>query len=181
MNILSFFSDFWLIIVIFGTAAILYLVWEIIIPIVQYQKMYKHLQICTFDNDYKLSKRFLNKADFVLENNEEIVFVKMVMIPSNSSLTINNHFTFHLNYGGSSKKPGRRYPYSRYLTEVESFLKWQPSQEKQFRKVVVLDPSTEKIQKYLNESEIALVQEGEKVYDYQVVSKYNFKEKILDE
>lgn len=103
----------------------------------------------------------------------------MVMIPRKSALTINNAFTFHLFYGGLSKRPGRRYPYSRYLTEVQSFLKWQPNMDKPFRKVVVLDPSTEKIQKYLNESELALVPEGEKVYDYQVVSKNNFKEKYL--
>lgn len=180
MNNLSFFSDFFVIILIFGMAAILFIVWEIIIPIISYQRMFKHLEMCTFDNDYRLSKHFLKKADFVLENDEEIVFVKMLMIPSNSSLTINNHFTFHLHYGGSPKKPGRRYPYSRYINEAEAFLKWQPSSPKAFRKVVVLDPSTEKIQRYINESEIVIVKEGEKVYDYQVVSKGNFKEKILD-
>lgn len=180
MNMLSFFSEFYLIIIIFGLAAALFLVWEIIIPIVKNQQMYKHLEECTFDNDYQLSRGFLKRADFVLENQDEIILIKMILIPGNSSLTINNRFTLHLHYGGSPKRPGRRYVYNRYLTEAESFLKWDVKMEKPVRKIVVLDPSTEKIQKYLNESEIAIIQEGEQVYDYQIVSKANFKEKILD-
>ena len=106
-------------------------------------------------NDYSFKVEKNKKYDFVMENSDNIIYIKLVVIPSNSSVTINSKDTWCLRWGG--KRKGRNYPNMRYLKELTSFLNNTYNSSKNVISLVLLYPTTEVILKYLNESEIATV------------------------
>ena len=116
----------------------------------------------------KLNNLILEKGketDYLISNGEEILLkIFICKIPSNSSITINSRETISLRWGGS--RYGRSYPNQRYLNEAYTFLK----KKDEVMKVLLLYKNTEKILKYLNESEIATVNEADTTYDYKVVT-----------
>lgn len=113
------------------------------------------------DNGYEF---IVNKDKTFLIKGEKTLLIDYVEIPPNSSVTINSKSTWCLRWGG--KRYGRGYPNQRYLNELNDFLKLKVD----YIKVIILYKTTEKILMYLNESEIATVDEGKKVYDYKVVT-----------
>lgn len=108
-------------------------------------------------------------CDYIISTSNKKIKLVICDIPKNSSVTINSRLTWCLRWGG--KRVGRSYPNQRYMNELTTFLKL--NKEEGVLKVIALYPQTEKIQKYLNESEIAVVNRGELVYDYKVI---NFSE-----
>lgn len=107
--------------------------------------------------------------DFILENSEVKLFIKVCYIPRNSAVTINSRNTWCLTYGGRGSVPGHRYSEKRYLTELVPFLEFN-DRELHGRKAVVLYPCTNKIQKYLNESELAIIGPKQNTYGYHVIN-----------
>ena len=111
--------------------------------------------------------------DFIFESEDITFLVKMVAIPSNSQVTINNKWTWRLSWGGNSKNKGRSYPNNRYLHEVVDFLKETYKKEKLTVKLILLYPQTEKILMYLNESELDIITPDKTPYGYKVISLNN--------
>ncbi len=132
------------------------------------------LEICK-DNNYSLSKKEKD-CDYLISTNEKKVKLLIVSIPKNSSVTVNSKATWCLRWGG--KRNGRSYPNQRYMNEIIPFLKMKKGDDD--IKLIVLYKTTEKIQKYLNESEIALVSFNEVVYDYKIIRFVDLKEKFND-
>lgn len=137
----------------------------VVLPQIKYNKAKK--QLGQYPNFKEYKKEYY---DFTIETDEIKLFIRMIDIPKNSMITINSKTTWCLSYGGSSSDPGRAYPNKKYLDELKSFLKNEYPSEKQTHKVILLNTGTEKINRYLNESELDVVNYCEKVYDYKIIS-----------
>lgn len=109
-----------------------------------------------------------NEEDYIISKNDLVIKVMISKIPKNSSVTVNSKLTWCLRWGG--KRKGRSYPNQRYMNELIPFLKLK---DDKVEKLIILYPCTEKVMRYLNESEIAVVSRCELVYDYRIV---NFNE-----
>lgn len=170
MPFLSFFSDYY-IWIIAGAILLSYFIIDLWVkPKMQARRTKELLEKIADEFGYRLSVE--KPGDYALENDDRILFFKAVYVPDHSTITVNNRFTLCLSYGGfgSRLQAGKAYPQKRYLTEIEDFLKWDATSKKPALKVVLVCSTTEKIQKYLNESEIALVKPGELVYDYKLIT-----------
>ena len=144
-----------------------------VLPQIKYNKAKKQLQTLPNFKEYKKEL-----YDFTIENDEVKLFIKMIDIPKNSMITINSKTTWCLSYGGSSSDPGRAYPNKKYLDELKSFLKNEYTSEKTSHKIILLNSSTEKVVRYLNESELDVVNYCEKVYDYKIITLEKLEEHI---
>jgi len=134
------------------------------------------LSLCN-SNNYSL-KSFSKEYNYILENENEIIYLRYIFIPKNSSITVNSKSTWCLRYGGGSRN-GRSYPNKEYLNYLKPFLtKEYIHENKKVRKVVVLYPTTEVILKYINESDIININQSDLVYGTQII-KFNELEKYL--
>lgn len=115
-------------------------------------------------------------VDYILKKDSFCIKVVVSKIPKNSSVTVNSKLTWCLRWGG--KRNGRSYPNQRYMNELIPFLKMKV--EDNVLKLIILFPKTEKVQRYLNESEIAIVNKNELVYDYKIVSFLELDEFFLN-
>ncbi|MCK9470381.1 MAG: hypothetical protein WC006_04860 [Bacilli bacterium] len=154
------------------TFAVLYIVWTIgIMPRIQKKEVKNVLETVAEKNGYKIKNETNKKYDFVLEGTSETkyskILIKIAIVPRISTITINSKNTWNLHYGGSGK-PGKGYPYNRYLNELIPHLNMEVNQEE--LKLVLIYKGTMKIQKYINESELEIVNYKNKVYDYKVIS-----------
>lgn len=161
--------------IIIGVFVLLFIILMIILPMIKYNNAKKILE------QYPNFKQCKKEAhDFIIEDEHVKIYIKMVDIPKNSMITINSKSTWCLSYGGSSSDPGRAYPNKKYLDELKVFLKKEYKEEKNFHKVILINKSTEKIVRYLNESELAVVNYNEKVYDYKIISLDKIESHIKD-
>lgn len=155
--------------------AFLYIIWSSVIkPRIQNKEVKKVLEEIVIKSNYKVLKTNKSKYDFVLESigdsKYKRILIRVVAVPNISTITINSRNTWNLHYGGTTK-PGKGYPYNRFLNEISPFLNMNVEDNE--LKLVLVYKETLKIQKYLNESEIEIVKNTDKVYDYKVLS---FKE-----
>lgn len=155
-------------IIVASVIVVLIIIYMIIKKYRTNKKIIKELEKVCIEFNYKLEKGD-KICDYIITTNNKKIKLVICEIPKNSSVTINSRLTWCLRWGG--KRVGRSYPNQRYMNELTSFLKL--NKEEGVLKVIALYPQTEKIQKYLNESEIAVVNRGELVYDYKVI---NFSE-----
>jgi len=171
MLFLSFFSDYYIWIIASVILLGYFFIDSVVKPKLQAKKTKALLEKLAKELGYRLGDS-QSPADYVLENDDRILYVKAVYVPDHCAITINNRITWSLNYGGLffRVQPGKAYPNQRYLSEIEDFLKWDLASEKPSLKVVLISPATDKIQKFLNESEIALVKSGEPVNDYKFIT-----------
>lgn len=151
--------------VFIGLVIVLFIFIMVVLPQIKYNKAKKQLEQYPNFKEYK--KEYY---DFTIETDEIKLFIRMIDIPKNSMITINSKTTWCLSYGGSSSNPGRAYPNKKYLDELKSFLKHDYTSEKISQKIILLNKGTEKINRYLNESELDVVNYCEKVYDYKIIS-----------
>ena len=143
---------------------ILFFIVMILIPKLKYNKAKKIL--LTYEN----IKEVKNKCyDFICELIDFKYLIKVIDIPSNSMITINSKETWALSWGGSSKDLGRAYPNQKYLDELKPFLLMKLKDEQKSMKLIILIDSTEKVVRYLNESELEVVTFNDKPYGYKVL------------
>lgn len=114
--------------------------------------------------------------DYRLEDDDITFLIKVLYVPKKSSITINSRDTWCLRYGGLNK-----YHYSRqcYLNSLIPFLQLKV-QDNRERKIILVHPGTDKIQRYLNESEIAIVNYRDLVYDYKIITYTDFEKHFED-
>lgn len=154
---------------IFLGVVILFIITIIIFNYVKTKKAYNNILNCLIqikekygfnlkeNSKLKNTEKKKNNIDweFELENDNLIIYITYVLIPSNSSVTINSKNTWCLRWGG--KRVGRSYPNKRYMTELVNFLGNNKKSQKRTIRLVVIYPNCEVILKYLNESELATV------------------------
>ena len=140
-----------------------FVICKVVISSKRNKEIRNKLNKLALENNLKIEKG--KDCDYLLIG-EKTIKVAICFIPSNSSVTINSRSTWCLRWGG--KRYGRGYPNQRYVNEMVGFLKMKVKEDE--KKVIILYKDTEKLLKYLNESEIATVEFGEVAYDYQVLS-----------
>jgi hypothetical protein len=152
---------------------------QIIIPNLQIKNTYKVLE--KFEGKGFVTRLVKGKNyDYLLENEEITLLIKVVPIPSNSSVTINSKNTWRLSWGGNPNNKGRAYPRDRYLNELVPFLKETIKKDKKTLKLILLYKRTEKILMYLNESELDLVDAKKTPYGYKVTTLNRIEEEFED-
>lgn len=105
--------------------------------------------------------------NYIMNINDRNYYVRFMKVPTNSQVTINSKTTWCLQFGGSRK--GRSYPNKKYMNELSSFLRMKLPLDTDL-KIIVLYPSTERILRYLNESEISEVFPIDTPNGYKVIS-----------
>lgn len=149
---------------IIAALVIVFIIVMFIMPAIKFNKAKNALV------KYSNFKKCKNKNyDFTVENEQLKLFIRVIDVPSNSMITINSKDTWCLSWGGSSKDYGRAYPNKKYLDELKSFLKNDIPCDKNHFKVILLNEKTEKIVRYLNESELAVVNFNDTVYGYKIM------------
>jgi hypothetical protein len=123
---------------------------------------------------FKLTIGNKNSYDYILENDKRALFIKVVTVPTNSQITINNVSTWKLSWGGDPSKLGRSYPNSSYMAEVSDFIKVKYEEDKEIIKLILIYPHTEKILRYINESELEIITPDKTPYGYKVSNFKNF-------
>lgn len=166
------------IIIIFAILG-LYLIVTAIINKTKENLVYDEIEDFCNTKNYNYTKSHDKRFDVMIESDSFMMYIAIVKIPSNSSVTINSRNTWCLRFGG--KRKGRNYPNQRYLNELTPFLNFNPSKkEKDIYKVVVFYPTTEVILKYLNESEIGEIKPDNISFGYKAIKYNEFIEKFDD-
>jgi hypothetical protein len=147
-----------------GVLVVLYIVVMIILPAIKFNKAKKKLSV--YSNFKEFKKKYY---DFTIENDDLKLFIRVIDVPKNSMITINSKDTWCLSWGGSSKDLGRAYPNKKYLDELSPFLRKEYSSDKKVLKIILVNESTEKIVRYLNESELAVVNFSDTPYGYKIM------------
>lgn len=137
------------------------------------------LEIICDSNNFTLLDSTDKRYDKRIETNNTVFYIKYVIIPKNSSITINSKDTWCLRYGGGNRK-GRNYPNKEYMNYLKSFLNAKFENEKNIQKLVILYPSTEVVLKYLNESDIAVVKFNTSAYDVKLINYTDLDSKFIE-
>lgn len=152
---------------------ILFIIMMYVIPGIKYNNAKKKLM------EYSNCKEHKKKSyDFTIETEEVKLYIRLIDVPRNSMITINSKDTWCLSYGGSSKDLGRAYPNKKYLDELKSYLKKDFTGEKKIYKIILVNECTEKIVRYLNESELAVVTFNDTPYGYKIMELTKLEEQL---
>jgi len=114
--------------------------------------------------------------DYIIETNEKKFYIKAIYVPLNAAITVNSKDTWNLTYGGVRGRPGRGYSRQRYLDELKDFLR----KDLNGVKLVLIYPTIDKIQKYLNESEIAILSYKESAYGIRFITYLDWESHFSD-
>jgi len=129
--------------------------------------VFSELELFVRERGFTLTRVKNKPYDCVIKKDKLELYINLCNIPSNSSVTINSKTTWCLRYGG--KRVGRSYPNQRYMNELIPFLGLKTD----FEKIILLYPSTEKVLKYVNESDICEIKPEDQPYGYRAM---NYKE-----
>lgn len=140
------------------------------------QKVKEFLEKVGKEQGYTIREASDKTYDYELINEDSKLLIKLVFVPANSSITINSKNTWCLRYGGTAHHGG--YSNMKYLNKLIPFLEKEVTGKD--KKILLVYPDTNKIQRYLNESEIAILKPGEKVYDYRVITYSDFASRFQD-
>lgn len=114
--------------------------------------------------DYNVKVLKNEPYDIVCSKENRAFHLKIVFVPSNSEIQINNKTTWEVKYGAGSTI-GRSQPNRKLLTDVIEFMNYETE-----NKVIVVYPKPKKIVKYINECEIVFVKPNTDVYGTNVIS-----------
>lgn len=129
---------------------------------------YTNVQISRLDTD----KSVIN----VVFSNNNSYFIKFVYIPNYSQIQINNKSTWELKYGAGNT-PGKHQPHKRYLNEIATFL----NEDYVGKKIVAFTNNPKEIVKYINESEIIIVNPSTDVYGANLISVHKLDKIVKEE
>lgn len=148
----------------------------IILPIVMNKKLKSLFN--DFNQSYTIENYKNKNYNYTMEDKDKKIYIKVISIPRNSQVTINNVSTWRLQWGGNSLKLGRSYPNARYMEEVIKFIQEDISIDKPLIKLIMLYPNTEKILRYINESDLEIITPDKTPYGYKVTTFTKFKEQF---
>ena len=148
---------------------------QLVVPFIEQKKMLTLLTQLEASG-YNITIEKNQGYQYAIENKDYLYLLSVCSIPSNSTVTINSKDTWHLAWGGNPKDRGRSYRHDRYLTELTTFLKRDYHFDKPIIKIVLLYPSTEKVLRYLNESELDIITPDKTPYGVKVTTYKTFIE-----
>ncbi len=155
------------------------LVLVIIAYIIYKIKREKEISKVILENKYCKAIKIKNKGyDYVLKKNDIEIYVKIAYIPKYSQVCINSKETWRLNWNTFKTEKGSAYSNNRYMDELVGFLRNDikvKDDNKKVLKYVILYKTCEGIVRYLNESELDVVNIKDKPYGYKVGTFKNFE------
>lgn len=127
---------------------------------------------------YTLIKARKKAYQYVLRTSDLDIYVCILKIPRYSQICINAKETWKLSYNTFKKDKGSGYSASRYLTEIEYFLKNDINTNKNYLKLILVYKDTEEIVRYLNETELDVIDFSKTPYGYKITTYKDFKNDI---
>ena len=162
---------------VIGGLLILFVLLTIFINKNKIKLIYSEIEALAIQKKLVYEKSSDKRFDCIIKTKDYKLLIKVVSIPSNSSVTINSKDTWCLRFGGGNRK-GRNYPNKQYMNELVPFLKLSENSLNTnnliVRKIIILHPSTETILKYMNESDICEIKPTDTPYGYKVVTYKDF-------
>ena len=129
---------------------------------------YTNVQISRLDTDKSVIK--------VVFSNNNSYFIKFVYIPNYSQIQINNKSTWELKYGAGNT-PGKHQPHKRYQNEIATFM----NEDYVGKKILAFTNNPKEIVKYINESEIIIVNPFTDVYGANLISVHKLDKIVKEE
>ena len=141
------------------------------------KKRYKNINnlLSNYSSSYRITKVNKEPYDYALDRQDLRILLKVINVPKNSQITINNVSTWKLQWGGDPHRLGRSYPNERYVHEVINFINAKANSDKKTIKIIILYPRTENILRYINESELEIITPEKTPYGYKVTTYDNFE------
>lgn len=130
------------------------------------------------EEKYKLIVCKKKAFDYILSTQEMDYYIKVVNIPKYSQITINSKETWKLSWNSFKTEKGSKYNNDRYLTELEVFLSRNVKTERKYMKIIFLYKGAESIVRYLNESELDVIDIKKSPYGYKITSYNHFEEDL---
>ncbi|MBO7079538.1 MAG: hypothetical protein J6W64_06990 [Bacilli bacterium] len=127
-----------------------------------------------YSDKYTLVKAHKKAYQYVLRTDDLDIYVCVLKIPPHSQICINAKETWKLSYNTFKKDKGSGYSASRYLSEIEYFLKNDINTNKNYLKLILVYKDTEEIVRYLNETELDVIDFSKTPYGYKITTYTNF-------
>lgn len=127
-----------------------------------------------YGDKYTLVKARKKAYQYVLRTDDLDIYVCVLKIPPHSQICINAKETWKLSYNTFKKDKGSGYSASRYLSEIEYFLKNDINTNKNYLKLILVYKDTEEIVRYLNETELDVIDFSKTPYGYKITTYTNF-------
>ncbi len=140
------------------------------------KKIFKFLQ--SFSDRYKIIQAKRKSYDYVLKTDDLDIYLYVLKVPKHSEICINSKETWKLSYSFSKNDPGKAYSSFRYLNEIEYFLKNDIITKRPYLKLIFLYKSCDKIVRYLNETELDVVDINKSPYGYKITSFESFSDDL---
>ncbi|HHX78387.1 MAG TPA: hypothetical protein GX695_01375 [Acholeplasmataceae bacterium] len=149
--------------------ALVYIVYmNLINPIIIYAKIKDNFGLLKEKYNFSFWSSDNKNYDYVIKTENSKLLIRVLVIPSNSAITVNSRNTWALSWGGRTKNKGRQKKNKKILDNMTGFLNMKVKKEE--IKIIYLYKTTEKIQKHLNESDIDIFEFGDWCYDYKITS-----------
>lgn len=138
-----------------GFACLLIVIFLVLLfgGIYQRKKVFSILHKISEEQGYSILAGKKTYFDYIITAEEKKIYLKVIYVPLNAAITINSKDTWNLTYGGARGRPGKGYAKQRYLHELIPFLR----SSVEGIKLVIIYPTIDKVQQYLNESEIIIL------------------------
>ena len=164
---------FYYIIIIFGLI-LLYFIVTFIINKTKENLAYDEIEEFCEKNGYRYQKSNDKRYDSIIESDKFLMYISLIRVPTNATVTINSRTTWCLRFGG--KRNGKGYKDKRYLNELTPFLNFDDKKDniKTIYKVVIFYPDLEGILKYINESEIIEIKPENISFGYKAITYKKF-------
>lgn len=121
---------------------------------------------------YQLESSKNRLFNLELSINDTNYLIKIINIPNNAEVQINNVTTWEVKYGAGNH-PGKAQPNRKYLSGISGFMNYKPAPHE--KRIVVLTPVSKKIVMYINESEIVFVTPTTNVYGVNIINMDDFQ------
>ena len=129
-------------------------------------------------NEFKLIKAHNKGYDYVLRSEDKDIYIKIAYTMKHSQICINSKETWKLSYSFFKKEYGLSYQSSRYMDELVNFLDNDIQTNRKYLKLIYLYKGVESIIRYLNESELDVVDIEKSPYGYKITSYNTFDKDI---
>jgi len=136
--------------------------------------LFKRIQNKLFDIFYNASIKFTLKqskdsgCDWLIETETDIYICKLFQVNTSANLIITNTTTWILAKDSEAIKIENR------IKNVNHFVNYNPSSNKNIHKIAILHPSIKQIRKYINENEMIIINLDEEVDGFHFISSKNF-------
>lgn len=152
----------------------LIIIYTLIIPKVLSNSFENNLKQYLDNNQisYNLEPSKNRLFNLELTINETIYLLKIINIPNNAEVQVNNMTTWEVKYGAGNH-PGKAQPNHKYLSGIAGFMNYKPQTNE--KRIVVMTPKSKKIVMYINECEIVFVTPTTNVYGVNIINMDDFQ------